>query len=251
RHDSMGVADGVGGWNAMPRANPALFSRKIMHYAAMELEKYDDTLSDDFSFEGYYDTDPKDILGKSYVQLMRDAERENFMGSTTALIVVLRDNELRVTNLGDCGLMIIRDGETIFRTEEQQHSFNCPFQLGTGCSVLPTDAQSYTIKIQEGDIVLIGSDGLFDNVFDEEMVGIVASVTSRITFTLANGVNPRVIADALIARALEVAEDRRCLSSPFASRAIKEGLYYQGGKMDDVTILAGVIQVAEDSPDRR
>jgi hypothetical protein len=30
----------------------------------------------------------------------------------------------------------------------------------------PDQAQNYTVKIQEGDIVIVGSDGLFDNIFD-------------------------------------------------------------------------------------
>jgi serine/threonine protein phosphatase PrpC len=62
--------------------------------------------------------------------------------------------------------MVLRDGEPIFRSEEQQHSFNFPFQLGTGSKDTPADAQSFTVKIKEGDIVVMGSDGIFDNVFE-------------------------------------------------------------------------------------
>lgn len=34
-------------------------------------------------------------------------------------------------NLGDSGLIIFRDGNIVFKTVEQQHYFNCPYQLGT------------------------------------------------------------------------------------------------------------------------
>ena len=229
-----------------------------MHYASLELEKFDDIVNNEFDMENYYNVDPKDILQKSYEAVTRDAAKEGLVGSTTALIVVLRDDELRITNLGDCGVMIIRDSEAIFRTEEQQHSFNFPFQLGTGSHDTPDDAQSFKIKVQEGDIVIIGSDGMFDNVFDEEVVDIVRSVTDRIgvnshgnnshNHEKSNGrlrlsdIDPQRITDALISRAREVAEDTRFAASPFQSRAVQEGLYYQGGKLDDISVLAGVVR---------
>ena len=33
-------------------------------------------------------------------------------------------------NLGDSGFLLIRDGEVVHRSVEQQHYFNTPFQLG-------------------------------------------------------------------------------------------------------------------------
>jgi serine/threonine protein phosphatase PrpC len=143
--------------------------------------------------------------------------------------------------------MVIRGGEPIFRSEEQQHSFNFPFQLGTNSRDTPHDTQTFTIKIQEGDVVVIGSDGLFDNVFDEDIVDIVVSKTLPIV-TMSD---PQQMSDALLRRAREVAEDSRFASSPFQSRAIQEGFYYQGGKVDDITVLCGIIKTNEDSPDRR
>ncbi len=64
-------------------------------------------------------------------------------------------------------------------------------------------------------------------------------------------VDPQRIANALLRRAREVAEDARQMYSPFQEKAIQEGLYYQGGKMDDITVAVGLVLLAEDSPDRR
>ncbi|KAI8852234.1 phosphatase 2C-like domain-containing protein [Chytridium lagenaria] len=246
----MGVADGVGGWSQtqMKGANPALYSRKIMHYACEQLEAFDDIVNDDYDIDDYYGVDPTRILSRAYDLTCRDAAVEGLVGSTTAMIVILRDDELRIANIGDCGLMIIRNNETIFRSEEQQHSFNFPFQLGTGSKDLPGNAQRYAVKVLEGDIVIMGSDGIFDNVFDEEVLEIVRGVVKSGNPAY---INPQIITDALLLRARDVAEDPKTVSSPFQSRAIQEGLYYQGGKLDDVTIVAGVIRLAEDSPDRR
>ncbi|KAJ3098869.1 hypothetical protein HDU97_003682 [Phlyctochytrium planicorne] len=240
RHDSMGVADGVGGWSQsqMKGANPALYSRKIMHYATELLESFDDTSNYD---NDYYKLDPINILMQAYDKTMRDAAVEGLVGSTTAMLVLLRDDELRIANLGDCGLMIIRSNEIIFRSEEQQHSFNFPYQLGTNSKDHPSTAQRYIVNIAEGDIVVMGSDGIFDNVFDEEILEIVKSVVKGGNPAYSD---PQLIADALLERARDVSEDNRTLSSPFQTRAIQEGLYYQGGKMDDVTVLATVVRSA-------
>ena len=62
-------------------------------------------------------------------------------------------------------MMLIRHGECIYRTFEQQHSFNFPFQLGTGSKDSPMDALFEDLSVQEGDIVILGTDGIWDNVF--------------------------------------------------------------------------------------
>ncbi|KAI8820487.1 phosphatase 2C-like domain-containing protein [Fimicolochytrium jonesii] len=248
----MGVSDGVGGWAKYKEADPALYSRKLMHYASAELAKLDDFLESEYSADDYYAVDPKEVLQKSYDQTNKDVVAAKLLGSATALIAVLRDDELRIANLGDCGVLIIRNLEPLFRSEEQQHSFNFPFQLGTGSRDSPRDAQSFSVKIQEGDIVIMGSDGMFDNVFDEDVVDIIRKVLKKTGCTNhPSDVDPKKISDALLARAWEVAEDSRYGASPFQTRAIQEGLYFHGGKMDDVTVLTGVVRLSEDSPDRR
>ncbi|KAG0267370.1 hypothetical protein BG011_006787 [Mortierella polycephala] len=382
RHDALGVADGVGGWSGTSGANPALYSRKLMHYAFMELEKYDNI--EEEAFYDYFNVNPVQILQKSYEQSASDAKKEGLIGSSTACLAILRDDELRIANLGDCGVSIIRKNEFIFRTEEQQHSFNYPYQLGTGSTDSPTDAQVFTVKVESGDIVVMGTDGIFDNLFDEDILeevvrcitgvnpnqdqnpfgtgkpspkptskgvgGLWSGLTSgaaklassssstiaAITGKSASGEagsgtsespsteaeadedllgdaefiathfnnsgevgaesstelsplaaaaiaaaessalplsaslyptasssylrrrqyerkvpEPSVISEALAKRAKNVSEDTRHHGSPFQSRAMQEGLYYQGGKRDDMSVLVAIIKVAEDSPDRR
>lgn len=263
RSDGMGVADGIGGWKdkelererlhlSTERADAALYALKIMHYVTCQLEQYDelDDRSEDghtFNLEDYGKVSPQSILRNSYECTNADAREECFIGSTTALVAVLRGDEMRVANIGDCAFMLIRKGITIYRSEEQQHSFNFPYQLGTTSRNTPEDTQTMTLKIKEGDVVIMGSDGLFDNVFDDDIVDIVASKTkSNVILS-----NPQDVADALLRKAKEVAEDSRFATSPFQNKALQEGIYYQGGKVDDITVIVGVIRLNEDSPDRR
>ncbi|KAI9327062.1 phosphatase 2C-like domain-containing protein [Zopfochytrium polystomum] len=249
----MGVADGVGGWAEIKGANPALYSRKIMHYVSEQLEAFDDITNCDYDINDYYTIDPKKVLTKAFDLTKMDAIREGLVGSTTAMVCILRDDELRVCTIGDCGLLVIRDGEAIFRSEEQQHSFNFPYQLGTGSRDTPGDALAYLIKVREGDLVVLGTDGIFDNVFDDEILEIVKKTAASAAPALLHRprIDPQRTADALLAKAREVAEDSKFGNSPFQARAIQEGLYYQGGKLDDATVLTGLIRLSEDSPDRR
>ncbi|KAJ2394487.1 hypothetical protein GGI23_004669, partial [Coemansia sp. RSA 2559] len=52
-------------------------------------------------------------------------------------------------------------------------------------------------------------------------------------------------------RAKVVSEDARYTESPFQMRAMQEGLYYQGGKHDDIAVVVAVVTDLEDTPNRR
>lgn len=53
---------------------------------------------------------------------------------------------------------IIRGNDYIFRSEEQQHSFNYPVQIGTHSKSTPRrDAQRYSVKVQKDDVRFICS----------------------------------------------------------------------------------------------
>ena len=61
-----------------------------------------------------------------------------FSGSCTACVVALdtADQMLYTANLGDSGLLVIRRGQVVHRSQEQQHYFNTPFQLSVAPTVL-------------------------------------------------------------------------------------------------------------------
>jgi protein phosphatase PTC7 len=86
---------------------------------------------------------------------------------------------MQVANLGDSGCMVIRDGRMVLRTVEQTHAFNFPRQLGTGSQDTPADADRLSIPVLPGDIIVLGTDGLFDNMFDDEILQLVVESTSQ------------------------------------------------------------------------
>ncbi|RKP22795.1 phosphatase 2C-like domain-containing protein [Syncephalis pseudoplumigaleata] len=247
RHDSLGVADGVGGITQLQGGDSSMISRKIMHYACMELERYDNI--EDEAFGAYYMVDPVSILTRGYDRAAHDMKQQGIEGATTACLAVLRDDELRIANLGDSGVLVLRRGDFVFRTEAQQRSFNVPYQLGYPTRDQPTDAQHFTVKLERGDIVILATDGMFDNLFDED---IIDEVTKCIRANTRGAANPVDISHALACRARDVSEDSRYATSPFQSRAVAEGFYYQGGgKLDDITVIVAVVSDLEDTPDRR
>lgn len=257
RPDSLGVADGVGGWSGHKDADPALFSRLLMHYCAAELERYEDV--DDPLFLDYFAVDPIEILQTATDASLAEAKVRGMIGSTTALLAILRRDTLRVANLGDCNCSIIRGTDYLFRSEEQQHSFNYPCQIGTNSKDTPAkDGQRFDVQVQKDDIVILSSDGLCDNLFEDDILEEVLRF-SHPGFCLSEPdtpakrvpFSPQAVSEALCSRAKAVCEDQMATTSPFQQKAMEEGIYYTGGKRDDISVLVAVVGDLEDAADRR
>lgn len=294
-----------------------------MHFCAVELSRYDKLSASELSANGgallaaWSSVDPVEVMHHAWERCVRASRREGILGSSTALLALLRGDELRIANVGDCVLLIIREGDLLFRSEEQQHSFNFPVQLGmmgetaesidkrrreghAGAAAKegsvgdehadedyddphpdgPTVAQSaaapgaadatqagatqeaqasaadddepewdeprrdagrYTVTVQRGDIIIVGSDGLMDNLFDEDILEEVLrfapwpsaeaanahtnnDATSKNVNPLPEDFSPQLVSEALCSRAKAVSEDSRAISSPFQQRAVEEGL---------------------------
>jgi serine/threonine protein phosphatase PrpC len=101
---------------------------------------------------------------------LRDVQKlisafQGIHGSSTCLLALLHHSSLLIANLGDCCLLVIRSGEVVFRTSEMQHAFNFPLQLGTHSRDEPMkDAQRFQVEVEREDVVVVGSDGLMDNL---------------------------------------------------------------------------------------
>lgn len=212
KHSAAGVADGVGGW-AQQGVDAGLYSRQLMHWSQHRLEHAEVPCV-------------QDALAFSY-------RMTKVMGSSTACLILLHEGVLETLNVGDSGFLLARPGEeggtenynVVFKTTEQQHTFNMPYQLGTYSRDLPADGDFRTLEVRKGDIILVATDGVWDNVFEERILKI---------FEHAGG--------NLDAAAKEVAETSIRIGmsnepTPFCARAQEVGLQHAGGKLDDVTVV--------------
>jgi protein phosphatase PTC7 len=144
---------------------------------------------------------------------------------------------LEAANLGDSGFLLMRDGHTIFKSPVQQHQFNIPFQLESGGSDPPSAAEVFSLQVAAGDVIVAGTDGLFDNLYDNELVGVVIHATRA-------GLGPQVTAQKIVALARERAEDRD-RQTPFSLAAQEAGYRFYGGKLDDITVVVSYITNAK------
>eukprot|EP00878_Enallax_costatus_P008494 GHUV01008879.1.p2 GENE.GHUV01008879.1~~GHUV01008879.1.p2 ORF type:complete len:223 (+),score=47.98 GHUV01008879.1:2147-2815(+) len=174
----------------------------------------------------------------------RHVESEGVQGSCTAcLLTINKDSgKLQSATLGDSGFLIIgRDMHKPdqlrikFRTNQLEHEFGCPYQLGHHqYANSPQDADLATLPVASGDIIIMGSDGLLDNVSELEMVQQVKQLTQ-------SGARPGAMAQQLAKLAFDNSVDKK-RSTPY-SRAATEAfdMVYSGGKPDDITVLVAVV----------
>lgn len=131
----------------------------------------------------------------------------------------------------------------IFRSTEQQHQFNFPFQLGPESRDKPEMADITKTATQQGDLVIAATDGFFDNMFDSD-------VTSVLTSQLAGKATTDLQGHALtdLARVLAEAARQRAHGrdpTPWSEHAAKAGYRTRGGKPDDITVVVATVQPSE------
>ena len=45
------------------------------------------------------------------------------------------------------------------------------------CEDSPEDSDNYHLRVREGDLLILGTDGVFDNLFEDEILQIVKTYT--------------------------------------------------------------------------
>lgn len=221
----VGVADGVGGWRKYG-IDPSEFSSRLMRIC-----------SELVALGEFEPRRPDKLLAKAFEML---ATPPRPIGSSTACVLIVHQDTLYSANLGDSGYLVLRKGHIIFRSREQTHYFNAPFQLSLppenakysgfiGDS--PENADLNSIILQSGDIVVLATDGLWDNVSEHLIVKHLSDIQPGDAQEACNGL-------ALIAR--QLAFDTRHLS-PFAVKASQHGIDAPGGKPDDITLVLLII----------
>ncbi|CAB3402426.1 unnamed protein product [Caenorhabditis bovis] len=218
----VGVADGVGGWRKYG-IDPSQFSRKLMKECEKRVQG------------GEFDPKRPDTLLEYAFRATAEAPRP--VGSSTACVLVVHQEKLYSANLGDSGFMVVRNGKVILKSREQVHYFNAPFQL----TLPPEGYQGFIgdnpdmadrdeLAVKKGDIILLATDGVWDNLSDHHVLEQLK--------TLDEGKrNVQEVCNALALTARRLAFDSKH-NSPFAMKAREHGFSAPGGKPDDITLTA-------------
>lgn len=212
---------------------------------------------------------PKRGVYKGPISLLKQAyEMTESLGSTTILLSLL-DNSTKihgklhpmiaVLTIGDCELLLLRRLQgrdsaltAVFHTEMQRIDghVQTPLQLARvdervdpdfdediALEVIERGSAVHCVSTYEGDIVLMGSDGVFDNLFLDELVNICNDHMPPAEDGQFMASSPALlsqISQEIIARAhakTNVDEFNQLPDTPIG----------QGGKMDDTSIVVAEV----------
>lgn len=221
---TLGVADGVGG-----AADSAWYSANLMSHA------------EELSRAGWLE--PHKILEQAWALSRTQHELD---GRSTACVVMLDDRGdapvLHAANLGDSGFCVLRpraDGRMGIaqKLRMQQHSYNCPFQLGWlhGVEInTPADADVSAVALQQGDVVVAATDGLWDAMHVLEIIETVVGALQR-------GGSASAVASALVDTADELSRDPMRLSPAVEAMARQDLVARPREAQDDVTVVVAKV----------
>mmetsp|Transcript_4873 Transcript_4873/g.21000 ORF Transcript_4873/g.21000 Transcript_4873/m.21000 type:complete len:298 (+) Transcript_4873:810-1703(+) len=174
-------------------------------------------------------------IEKINVALNNAAEVNPEQGASTACVVAMdRLGRLMGINLGDSGALVARGDKAAYKSPDQSHFFNCPYQLGSASDDTVAMGKNFRFQLEEGDWVILASDGLWDNVYPAEIVRLINETVET------NGEDPNSVANTLAQMAIEKST-LEAYTSPFAAEAKKNNVEHRGGKLDDVTVIASYV----------
>ncbi|EAU38728.1 conserved hypothetical protein [Aspergillus terreus NIH2624] len=270
---AFAVADGVGGW-AESRVDPADFSHALCSYMAQSALDWDAPAEQ---------LRPKQILQSGYDQVVAD-ESIRAGGSTasvgrspwtTAASSWPNLGRLRVSAPASRPRCYHYSGpaDPWLATRPTSSALSHP-RMRTQASIFggafledfPRDAAVTNLQLQHGDVLMLATDGVFDNLNNQDILKLVTSrmvLTGAWTATLDLGIKPSANLDQLTAPDDKPASDPNQISTlqallaatiageaklasmdlrrdgPFAKEAQRyyPGDYYRGGKVDDICVL--------------
>ena len=176
---AFAVADGVGGWEES-RVDPGDFSHGLCSYMA---ESALDPSSSAATLRA------KELLQKGYDEVVAD-QFIRAGASTASVGIAGEDGRVELANLGDSGSVLLRSAAVHHYSIPQTHGFNTPYQLsiipprmraqaaifgGAYLEDYPRDAAVIDLHMQHGDVLMLASDGVFDNLNNQDILKLVTS----------------------------------------------------------------------------
>mmetsp|Transcript_47750 Transcript_47750/g.153739 ORF Transcript_47750/g.153739 Transcript_47750/m.153739 type:complete len:1058 (+) Transcript_47750:105-3278(+) len=247
--DALGVADGVGCMVqfASYGVNAAAYATELMLHACQALRVGGGSAEEELP----------PVEERAVAAMVAAEENADAYGASTITVLVLQGRQIGVANLGDSGFMLLRKTprgmSVVASSPEQQHSWNCPYQL----TRLPpkllsrfqktltldraVDCERFCADVRPGDLLLLFTDGMRDNLHEQEVLHIVDCVLAPALGELV-GLPEHATPPQLIARSLALAAQERSLDPiarvPFVEYSKRYGYQCLGGKQDDITVVA-------------
>ena len=291
----MGVADGVGSWREYG-VDPRAFSHKLMGECENILQEASSQCSARGEKNDCTMISPAELLAQSYER----TKEAKIIGSSTACVALFDavHHQLHFSNIGDSGIIVLRhidsevastlqrnrgtprlerksDLRIAFVSQQQLKSFNHPYQMGwTGEDIVEknssfkqaSDSCTSSVHILRGDIIIMATDGLFDNVDIDDITKIALQWEHESGFIDDGGISGRnkrwakgdsrtdisskaipKLAETLCQKARENSLDNT-IDSPFALLAKENDIMWSGGMPDDCTVLAMHVVGKESGP---
>ncbi|WRT68656.1 uncharacterized protein IL334_005635 [Kwoniella shivajii] len=243
----LALSDGVGGWT--DRVDPSLFSQALCYH-------YTQTA------KSFASAEPRDILHKAYKAVLHD-KRVVAGGATLVSVRLGEEGDGSFVNLGDSGYVIMNKDQIKYVSKPQTHFFNCPRQLSKIPSDMrqdgmihdtPDHAEVKNFELEVGDVVILFTDGLSDNLPIEHLPLLSSSLTQLLNSPLNSHLSnsekddeySRLLADILVGygrMAMTRTGDEEGWKTPFEIEASKKAPKYgfKGGKIDDITVMTAVV----------
>lgn len=255
RHSSLAVFDGVGG-SASINSDPGMYSKNLSYLTSDYLVQF-----------------PHASIASAVTHAVAS---NSLSGSSTVCAASVNGQELSGINIGDSGLIVVRNGQLVFQTTDQMHAFNQPFQVSRKNFGDLHKAQRLSFKLMCEDVLVLGTDGVWDNMDRSKVADVVRKHRAMWAQTMPQSGNHEkmfcfeghininqvyeqksrycnnLTRHRLAKLALDIAS-RTCRvahstlqSSPYARKARLYGLSESGGKLDDITIIVAVVTSSDE-----
>ena len=264
----VGIADGVGSWWELD-VDPAKYARGLMQLARGSCVSFNEGTHQDHRkpsqvlHEAWHQLSESTIVGSSTACLvsLHPSKAELLAANVGDSGFLLLRSRLAPKSkaskpdaqgtLGTLGTIDAYVGgsegsgsshHVAFRSPQQLRAFNAPFQLGRAPDnelgapddrfETPHDAALVRVPIRDGDVVVLATDGLFDNMPESEVLDILQAAEA--------GESEEELATRIATRAQELSLDSS-VDSPFALLAKDNDIMWGGGRPDDITVIVSTI----------
>jgi len=224
---ALGVADGVTDWAERGFKSSAELAQTLMRKCHSAVKQ-----------EMLRIRKPRELMQHAYTYMKQCCGNTQtaLPGTTTICVATVEKyapHLLHVANLGDSGFMLLRKVEhprsrfiPALQSAEQMHGPDFPYQLGCSSRDSPDDAEDYSTQLHPGDVLMLATDGVYDNLFYDT----ICEVTH-------NGLMSGGIWKAC-EQIVDTAYQYAIGSDPTPTR-------HRGGRLDDMTVV--MAQVVKDS----